>query len=257
MKTLLEKAKPILFNTEMVKAILDGRKVQTRRIITVPNDYTYYTYGIDKTISSKTFNKTVAIFNTPKHSWINLVSPMREYFASKYNVGDILWVRESAIVIDYDVQPDRHNIQIKYQFKSDGEIRILHDIPERFIEVGDPNTLPNWIKLHKGVPNGCIKEMARIFLKVTNVRVERLQDISKEDAIKEGIKRAIFGADGWYNYMNHENFFATDKEYEFLGRKFDGAVMSFLTLIASIYGEDFMQSNPYFFVYDFEVLEVK
>ncbi|MFW2308043.1 hypothetical protein, partial [Aliarcobacter butzleri] len=47
----------------------------------------------------------------------------------------------------------------------------------------------------KGVPNGCIKEMARIFLKVTNVRVERVKDISDKDCIKEGISEVGFYPD--------------------------------------------------------------
>jgi len=44
-----------------------------------------------------------------------------------------------------------------------------------------------WIKPGAKVPNGCLKEMARIFLKIIDIRIEKLQDISDEDILKEGV----------------------------------------------------------------------
>lgn len=116
-----------------------------------------------------------------------------------YKIGQVLWVREPAKVIGYDVQGDRNNIELKYEFLSDREVNTLHDIPERFIEVGDPRTLPKWIQNCQGIPNGCIKEMARTFIRVTNIRVERLNEISEEDAIKEGIERFKSGFKSYGN----------------------------------------------------------
>ena len=131
-------------NKEMTRAILDGRKVQTRRVIKVRTD-------IDR------------------KEWIDTLAP--DY--SKYQKDETVWVREPARILSYYVQMDRSNIELEYQYLADGDICKLEDIPERFIEFGDTATMPRWIYKHQGIPNGCIKEMARIFLKVTNIRVER------------------------------------------------------------------------------------
>ncbi|MFW2308204.1 hypothetical protein, partial [Aliarcobacter butzleri] len=97
---------------------------------------------------------------------------------SKYKVGDILWVREPAKVINYDFPSigDILNNEAKakdwvmwYKYLADDKENEIV-IPERFIY--DCTIQAKWITECKGVPNGCIKEMARIFLKVTNVRVE-------------------------------------------------------------------------------------
>ena len=84
------------------------------------------------------------------------------------------------------------------------------------------------------------KAYARIFLKVTNVRVERLQDISEEDAIAEGIIRV---GDGWKDYSYKKE----NDAYRYRTPK-----QSYETLWNSINGKDAWEQNPYVFVYEFE-----
>ncbi len=87
------------------------------------------------------------------------------------------------------------------------------------------------------------KEAARMFLKVKKVRVERLQDISESDAIAEGIKVID----------ENEAFF----DYEFKGKNghYASARGSFFSLWKKIYGIDSLKSNPFVWVYEYEMIE--
>jgi hypothetical protein len=139
----------------MTKAILDGRKVQTRRVV-----------------------KTMPIM-----SEIGLKKDMLNYLIakSKYQTGETIWVREPAMVCERNYGHNKDTMLVKFMADDKGQ-RII--IPSRFNT--DVFNYPKWITNCQGIPNGCIKEMARIFLKITNIRVERLQDMLFEDILKEG-----------------------------------------------------------------------
>ena len=164
--------KSILFNTEMVRAILNGRKSCTRRINKDANDYVVPDmdfYDSDK--------RTYAVHNyadkehTDKLSIAERTCPICP--------SDILYVRESYSELSFG-----------YVYKADGE-NIDH--------------LGNVIKWHPSIHMP--KEAARIWLKVTNVRVERLKDMTDNDALKEGAEgvrcdHAGLGAYGCTDCMN-------------------------------------------------------
>ena len=138
--------KPILFNGEMVRAILDGRKICTRRLVK---------HNVD------------AVLNSPyhmEHPETEDVWLIKRLCRAPYDPGDILYVRET-----WDWDPD-NEVAKTYYYKADGNLR-----PEGYKGMG-------WLpSIH--MP----KEAARIWLKVTDVRVERLQDITAEQILKEGI----------------------------------------------------------------------
>ena len=142
--------KPILFNTEMVWAILDGRKDATRRIVKgfIPDDAVWgYTAF------------------TPK-GYISCRGTFADGYGEKFfklpcEPGDILYVRETWC-------DDR-------QFTHDST-------PGRYFYKASENGDFKW---HPSIHMP--KEAARIWLKVTDVRVERLQEISEDVAVKEGI----------------------------------------------------------------------
>ena len=142
---------PILFNTEMVRANLDGRKTCTRRICKDTNECTVP--DMDFFDPEK---RTYAVHNyadkehTDKLSIAERTCPICP--------GDILYVRESYSELSFG-----------YVYKADGE-NIDH--------------LGNVIKWHPSIHMP--KEAARIWLKVTDVRVERLQEMKPVDVIKEG-----------------------------------------------------------------------
>lgn len=164
--------KPILFNTEMVQAILEWRKTQTRRIVK----------GLDGIHPYHAEPTQVA--NETQHEWdffygysengacFDAIKPIK----APYAVGDILWVRETWDNIP--VSPGGH-LQIggRYYYKACYERR-----PTAWDGAWKPS-------IH--MP----KEAARIFLKVKDVRVERLQDMGEEDAIAEGFPALPAGTD--------------------------------------------------------------
>lgn len=163
---------PILFNTDMVRAILDGRKTVTRRVVRYKYNNTEMKmrtdkYGtrlieIQKDIEGETHGK-----NPDGSTWHKLLPYIEKN--PPYKKGDILYVRETYCPNYFDFVAQSGN---KHGYKADYESAILSsDIPE-----------PKWIpSIH--MP----KEAARIWLTVTDVRAERLRDMDKMDAVKEGI----------------------------------------------------------------------
>lgn len=150
--------KPILFNTEMVRAIMDGRKSCTRRMVKPqPNEKHTYPLGF---VTDSTEKKDVGCFGFG----INEYSGSIQYTKPQYQPGDILYVRETW------GHPISLNSDKQYVFRAD-----------KIAESGFKNDSHIW---HPSIHMP--KEAARIWLKVTNVRVERLQDITEDGAEAEG-----------------------------------------------------------------------
>jgi hypothetical protein len=150
---LLKNTKPILFNTQMVQAILEGRKAVTRRIIKPqPNNI--------KMLNGVFSTGLLKIFYDPDRV-INIKAP--------YEVGDTLYVRE--------------------KFNDEETDSVLYAADKEFTDFG-MKEVDGYMFVESEVrwkPSIHMpKSAARIFLKVTDVRVERLQDITEEQAYKEG-----------------------------------------------------------------------
>ena len=149
--------KPILFNTEMVRAILDGRKTCTRRVIKLLENMDGIPVGKGGDSSNPLGFMYPGCIKRPQ-----------------YQPGDILYVRETIW------QKVGHYLDV------DGETKGIFCHEYKYVATDEkPETGWNysWVKrpsIH--MP----KEAARIWLKVTDVRVERLQDITEEGAKKEG-----------------------------------------------------------------------
>ena len=151
--------KPILFNkqisTEMVRAILDGRKTCTRRLVRfLPGENPQWTGYIRDGLMLYNGRNEPCIIKAP------------------YQPGDTLYVRETwcGLPVNEAGHMRGHTI---YYYKADGELR-----PKGWRGTWHPS-------IH--MP----KEAARIWLKVTNVRVERLQEIAAESALAEGADKYI------------------------------------------------------------------
>ena len=141
--------KPILFNGEMVRAILDGRKICTRRLVK---------HNVD------------AVLNSPyhmEHPETEDVWLIKRLCRAPYDPGDILYVRETWCGLPVNEAGHFRGHPI-YYYRADGDLR-----PEGWRGAWHPS-------IH--MP----KEAARIWLKVTDVRVERLQDITDNEAEAEG-----------------------------------------------------------------------
>lgn len=167
--------KPILFNTEMVRAILENRKGATRRLAYIPLDIPC-SYGEHEFVWDN-FSGGEATGFVCRKCGFGVSPPHSRYpvgtscFRPRYFPGDVLYVRETWARIPETWPGDLH-------FKSSATKADL----EWFREMG-------W----KWRPSIHMpKEIAQLFLRVTNVQMERLQEITEEQAILEGIeKRAV------------------------------------------------------------------
>lgn len=166
--------KPLLFNTDMVKAILDGRKTVTRRLV---KEKVWKDFVIE---NGKVINYLDQKNNT-------LREPL---YGSSYKVGDIIYVRETWGIEKVYGNVGTYGFDAVY--KADEKIIpvIIKDF-ERYTEIGKFFDKTGWIP-SLFMP----KEAARIFLRVTDVRVERLQDINGQGRHDEFLKEGYP-----FNYM--------------------------------------------------------
>lgn len=170
--------KPILFNTEMVKAILDGRKTVTRRVI--KPRYREDEYGFQVV-----HNKDWSYWYVEKmDEWEGGFDDTR-YVKPPYQVGDVLYVRERFCIgkIAYREEPDGRAVPYVSQCIGDRDF-IPYEIPYEYClqhDIGIEDVI--W-KPSIHMP----KEAARIFLRVTAVRPELLQDIKAGSVYAEGIE---------------------------------------------------------------------
>lgn len=163
------KERPILFNSEMVLAILNGKKTQTRRLINPqPIEDKVWSGGFKIatkkiTISTKTFNR----FGGARDD-----DPTPCPFGK---VGDRLWVRETFAIVPRTAYAQSENCQQIIKPNCNHDTAIFRAGWERStggIRWKPSIHMPRWA--------------SRITLEITAVRVERLNDISQNDAIAEG-----------------------------------------------------------------------
>ena len=203
------KERPILFKGEMVRAIMEGRKTQTRRIIKntdlieiIEDGVPYYQdeYGdYHKTESACPYGK----------------------------IGDRLWVRESFRLSTWDDCScyEMCSCQIGVPMYS-----------------ADFNGDKDWGPWKPSI--FMPRKASRINLEITNVRVERLQDITEEDAEAEGVHREFDGSHMWYkNYQGTGMF-----KYP------PGAILSFKSLWQSINSPESWNENPFVWVVEFKTV---
>lgn len=158
----MKKQIPILMSTMMVQAILAGRKTMTRR-----------TSGLDR-INEAPDTWVFERFETNVKGGMNAVFKPKEVFALDPDwkesfpcpygqPGDILWVRETFLKREPrgEFGPYGFKADMKHQWKGPIKWKPSIHMPKKY---------------------------ARIWLEVTGIRVERLQDISEEDAIAEGVE---------------------------------------------------------------------
>lgn len=169
--------KPILFNIEMVRANLGGRKTCTRRVIKPqPDEKHTYPLGF---VTDSTEKKEVGCFGFGIDEYGGSIQCAK----APYQSGDILYVRETW----------------QYLYELDGNEQVIEDTGRYYYAATD--TIPfNTYVDENGVKHDHVpwkpsihmpKEAARIWLKVTDVRVERLQQITETQAQAEGCNSGL------------------------------------------------------------------
>lgn len=202
---------PILFSTQMVQAILEGRKTMTRRILKNQLPIGVHWWQVYA-------RELIYRIIDSKHVSTHCKCPYGQ-------PGDVLWVRETWMINpNIDLWPDE-----PYYFKASKSQQFIEEWPGYW----EPS-------IHM------FKSAARIWLQVEEIRVERLRDITQEDAIAEGIKfSGLFSEYGGVvphpKVIDHYRWYANP-------------VDAFNNLWIHINGEESFKANPWVWVVKFKVL---
>lgn len=167
---LLKAARPIFFNTDMVRAILDGKKIETRRLVTKK-----VIIRPDQEINQNGKGR-FELYNVTPRCGI----PQNIFFKLPYRPEDILYVRETWQYL-YELDENEQIIEGtgRYYYAATDQIPFDTYVDSRGISHEKTPWKPS---IH--MP----KEAARIFLKVTDIRPERLQDIDDNGVVAEGLQ---------------------------------------------------------------------
>lgn len=239
------KERGMIFNAEMVRAIIDGRKTQTRRIVKgVPGSHNFHGWVMSSTCAKDEGKACWAVGKSPL-----LNQPIRMHCPFG-DVGDRIWVRETCRAVELESGLD------VVSYDAGGQ-----EIPIK----AHPLDAGLWVDLYryrggegKTVPSIHMPRWAsRITLEITGVRVERLNDISHEDAGREGIHTEV-----WDQTVVARNYAAEDEFFQFWSESMPHYVemnelfrVSFHSLWQSIYGEESWQANPWVWVIEFKRIE--
>jgi len=213
------KERPIIFNADMVRAVLDGRKSQSRRIMRVQPDSAGF--------ESRFIIESTKRSEIGKWCWAEpgvFVNPRRSaLFSCPFGeIGDRLWVRETFRV--HSRATDVATLVYKAS-EQQSWTQQTHRVPIE--KCHKPAVVDKWTpSIH--MPRWA----SRITLEITGVRVERLRDLSEEDAKSEGVMPpAGCVLPGWEHRIN------------------------FRSLWMGIYGADNWEANPWVWVIEFKRVE--
>lgn len=244
----------MIFNGEMVRAILDGRKTQTRRIMKVqPSDGFHPTHnGYDLDLNAHWYTPGVVDKNgylQPAKKDVFGVADENEGYTCPFGaVGDHIWVRETWGVVSHELDEDGR-IQ---PWNPDRPATAIHEMPfgngyysghaiyaaDGEFTWGDDDGYEDGRSCWK--PSIHMPRAAcRLMLEITGVRVERLNSISQEDAQAEGMEIT-----GWRpTYSDPDSGGEVWTPYD-----------NFAQLWESIYGEESWKANPWVWVIEFKVV---
>lgn len=220
----------IMFSDKLglTQAVLEGRKTMTRRMIAAPKNWhglDVYGFSVNKDNLCNVMDITLVGADggsiEDENGSLGMILP-------KYKIGEVVAVAQSYNEI-WNTQEEDFRIKIGMQDEYSGFIYT------KFIENG------GWTN----------KMFVRADLmphqiRITDIKVERLQDISDEDCMKEGIIRTNIA------YTVGDYLLWDDRLRQ---RGFDTPCKAFAVLIDNVSGKGTWDSNPYVFVYEFELVK--
>lgn len=224
--------KKILFNDKccLTQAVLEGRKTMTRRIVT------------DKKLHYwKCSCPDMVIVRVPESQKLK-TDDDNTYFGIKDKISSEYYC--DTITSPYKVG---EVVSIAQSYES------LGMNPE--IALNDKDGIGFYTKT-KFAPGWKNKMFVRADLmphhiRITDIKIEKLQDISDEDCLKEGIGKYFIGFDSLHaDYMGFTYSFDESGKY-----KYPNAKQAFAALIDKVSGKGTWESNPYVFVYEFELVD--
>ena len=242
--------RPILFSAPMALATLDGSKTQTRRIL---KDAPEAAVELRLSHGSSGYLETFVGEDFSESGWMPVVgehgceTPVR----CPYGVpGDRLWGREACRAEER---------------KEDGIDGVRYLADNVWLPIEDTKAAADrWVDLfhYRGQRGAVVPSIhmprwaSRILVELTDVRVERLQDISEEDAIAEGIERCPI--EGWRNYLWHGDPESRDRSVNRWPHQFSNyleARGSYSSLWERINGPGSWDANPYVWALTYRLVE--
>lgn len=237
--------KKIMFNDEcgLTQAVLEGRKTMTRRGCKYdrPNE----TYDIVFPVFEPNDYDNDGNITSPLNyafGWKNNEGDFTGWNIPQYKVGEVVAIAQSYKSINefYEIAYKRHN-------SFHGQIVTNYDIP--FKEIVKWFELRESLKYTAGWTNKMFvkADLMISHIRITDIKIERLQNISDEDCLKEGIYKGQCGSADThfmdvYYYKGDIQPYCTPRE-------------AFAALIDKVSGKGAWESNPYVFVYEFELVD--
>lgn len=229
-------AKKIMFNDKfgLTQAVLDGRKTMTRRIIK-PQPQDCSSRHKDYIGASWKNEPMHLIMDEDNYAFCKYCGYGVDYYKDKglfnalYKVGEVVAIAQSYMDVDRFHRKGKNAAYLEY---------LDSILPE--------------LKLYPGWGNKMFvkADLMPHHIEITGIKVELLQDISDEDCLKEGVYRldSANGSGGIaYSFAN-----ASDKKHIGL---YDTPREAFAVLIDKVSGKGVFQSNPYVFVYEFNLIK--
>lgn len=232
------RAKPIIFNPEMAKAVHEGRKTQTRRIVPVER-YEKQIFTVNKDCFNDADLHGIENPHVTGH-FIPLTEQRGEHCS-----GDLLWVKENFKILDIELGEACFVVSVEY---SDGCVKNynsddFHDQSDLGKYLAQAQRFKSRSKKGHWCPSIHMPRWAsRTTIVVKKVRVERVQSISEADALAEGVGK-------FDEVIGHPPLFMDYVIDEFWLKS---ASESFKSLFMQIYGIKTMMLNPFVWVYEFE-----
>lgn len=233
--------RPILFSAPMIRALLAGTKTQTRRTIKPTRQQ----------MNEWAPNLSICPSARISGSWIAFDHPGGGPYTCvpvRFAVGDRLWVRESYFQTGH-WEPVENRLtksgRQKWKFVPTGDV--VFDPPTRFRK-GRHNNDPGKVMAHQRLGRFMPRAASRLTLTVTDVRVERLQEISEADAIAEGIYRL----GGLYCHSRPGDRFGSENAIS-VPAGWDQAIYAYQALWDRINGAGAWDANPWVVAVSFDV----
>lgn len=221
--------KKIIFNDEfgLTQAVLEGRKTMTRIIIEIDEcvRFPIICFRPLENWEKKVVNPNY-VFNGHVYAVYNELDLLCHFVKPRYEIGEVVTIAQSYMDVDRFHRKGKNAAYLEY---------LDSILPE--------------LKLHPGWTNKMFvkADLMPHHIEITGIKVERLQDISDEDCLKEGI----------YEDSGDDKF-PPSIFYEFEGNKddgFDTPREAFAVLIDKVSGKGTWDSNPYVFCYEFVLVD--
>lgn len=252
MQTQTVKQSPILFSTDMVQAILEGRKGQTRRVMKPQPKAMNEEFTMPMPVSE--FNKLLRLQENKGYKRLYAQGPLTGMLVPNCpfgKTGDLLWVREKFRLEEaFEYEGEEYPAKYWYYASTPEKVTCIDG------ELEDRDNYRWKPSIH--MP----KAACRIWLEIVNVKAELLQDITKEQIISEGVRIPMNGTNIALK-LGEENSALNFMPEGFMAKDYTGPQITedmifkahWAELWCKINGRESWDANPWVWVIEFKRVE--